>query len=86
MWVPGLDYPIGGSAIEALRPGLPNLVNVGSVGQPRDRDQRACYALYRRKERDIWWRRVSYDIPAAQQAIIDAGLPAKNAGRLELGR
>jgi hypothetical protein len=56
------------------------------VSQPRDRDERACYAIYRRDTQDILWRRVSYDISGAQKAIIDAGLPAYFAQRLQLGK
>jgi diadenosine tetraphosphatase ApaH/serine/threonine PP2A family protein phosphatase len=74
------------TSIEALRPGRKCLVNVGSVGQPRDRDERACYAIYRRDTQDILWRRVCYDISGAQQAIIKAGLPAYFSQRLQLGK
>jgi diadenosine tetraphosphatase ApaH/serine/threonine PP2A family protein phosphatase len=74
------------TCIEALRPGRKCLVNVGSVGQPRDRDGRACYAIYRLDAKDILWRRLAYDIIGAQQAIIDAGLPAYFAQRLQLGK
>lgn len=72
--------------IEDLRQGRKNLVNVGSVGQPRDRDPRACYGVYRREKQDVLWRRVSYDIAAAQEAIVRAGLPTSFAQRLALGK
>jgi diadenosine tetraphosphatase ApaH/serine/threonine PP2A family protein phosphatase len=36
--------------------------NSGSVGQPRDRDNRACYLLFDEKNREVTWRRVAYDI------------------------
>jgi diadenosine tetraphosphatase ApaH/serine/threonine PP2A family protein phosphatase len=85
-WVDGAALGVDITSIEALRPGRKCLVNVGSVGQPRDRDERACYAIYRRDTQDILWRRVSYDIGGAQQAIIKAGLPANFAHRLTLGR
>lgn len=62
------------------------LVNVGSVGQPRDQDSRACYALYDVDEGMIWIRRVAYNIEAAARRIRDAGLPAMNAERLAYGR
>jgi diadenosine tetraphosphatase ApaH/serine/threonine PP2A family protein phosphatase len=74
------------TSIETLKPSRKCLVNVGAVGQPRDRDERACYAIYRRDTQDILWRRVPYDVAGAQQAIIQAGLPAYFAQRLELGR
>ncbi len=38
------------------------IVNIGSVGQPRDGDPRSCYVLYDEKEGAITWRRVAYDI------------------------
>ena len=49
--------------------GRPCLVNVGSVGQPRDGDRRASYALF--DGRTVLYRRVEYDVSAAAQAIFD---------------
>ncbi|MCE9520680.1 MAG: metallophosphatase family protein [Verrucomicrobia bacterium] len=86
MWLEGEDREVGITNLENIRAGRKQAVNVGSVGQPRDRDERACYLVYRRKERDFWWRRLSYDIDGAQRAILDAGLPAKYAVRLEKGK
>jgi putative phosphoesterase len=62
-------------------------VNASSVGQPRDGDPRACYALVElgRVPR-VQFRRVGYDVPAATQAIRDAGLPEAFAEILEQGR
>ncbi|MDP1586827.1 MAG: metallophosphoesterase family protein, partial [Prosthecobacter sp.] len=85
-WVEGDSLGVDITSIEALKPSRKCLVNVGAVGQPRDRDERACYVIYRRDSQDILWRRVSYDIAGAQQAIIQAGLPAYFAQRLELGK
>ncbi len=62
------------------------LVNVGSVGQPRDQDARACYAVYDADEGMIWIRRVAYNIEGAASRIREAGLPAMNAERLAYGR
>jgi diadenosine tetraphosphatase ApaH/serine/threonine PP2A family protein phosphatase len=62
------------------------IVNVGSVGQPRDLDPRASYVLYDSDEDVLYLRRVEYDIHSASQSIIGAGLPATNAARLVLGR
>ncbi|MGA0846744.1 MAG: metallophosphoesterase family protein, partial [Luteolibacter sp.] len=50
-------------------------INVGSVGQPRDGDWRACYAIYDLDERLVTLRRVEYDIALTQQKIRQAGLP-----------
>lgn len=85
-WVEGEALGVDITSIEALKPNLKCLVNVGAVGQPRDRDERACYAIYRRDTQDILWRRVSYDIVGAQKAVLKAGLPPYFAQRLELGR
>lgn len=85
MWVEGMERPAAEGGIESLRSDRRQVVNVGSVGQPRDEDARACYAIYQRNERDIWWRRVAYDIEGAQRAIIHAGLSPRNAARLDFG-
>lgn len=61
-------------------------INVGSVGQPRDGDPRAAYAIYDLGANVVELRRVEYDISAAQRKILDAGLPARAASRLEIGR
>ena len=60
-------------------------VNVGSVGQPRDDDPRACYALYDFRNRLLIHRRVDYDIARAQARFQAAGLPAHNYRRLAKG-
>jgi len=61
-------------------------INVGSVGQPRDGDPRASYVLFDRDERTIRFRRVPYDVAAAQARIRAAGLPERLAARLALGK
>jgi diadenosine tetraphosphatase ApaH/serine/threonine PP2A family protein phosphatase len=61
------------------------LINAGSVGQPRDEDPRAAYAVVDTDSRIACIRRVSYDIPAVQQKIRRAGLPEMLANRLSLG-
>lgn len=61
------------------------LINPGSVGQPRDRDPRAAFALYDSEEACVIFRRVSYDVRGAQLAILAAGLPERLASRLESG-
>ena len=61
------------------------LVNVGSVGQPRDRDPRACYAIWDRDARSVTIRRVTYDHAAAAAKILAAGLPRALADRLAHG-
>ena len=68
-----------------LRPGRQYLVNVGSVGQPRDGDPRAAYALFETTTGLIEHMRVTYDVEAAQAKILDAGLPPFLASRLAAG-
>lgn len=62
------------------------LAIVGSVGQPRDGDARAMYALFDDAAAQITFHRVEYDVTAAAAAIRAAGLPAFDADRLEQGR
>ncbi len=61
------------------------LVNPGSVGQPRDRDPRAAWALLDTYTRGVLPRRVPYDIGAVVSEIHKAGLPAELAQRLAWG-
>lgn len=86
MFVEGEDRALDITSLESVRPDRKQVVNVGAVGQPRDRDERACYVVYRRAEQDVWWRRIPYDITSAQQAILASGLPGKYAHRLSLGK
>ena len=61
------------------------IVNPGSVGQPRDGDPRASYAILDLEACEIDWYRAGYDIASAQSKAIAAGLPARAAERLALG-
>ena len=69
-----------------LQHGKKYLINVGSVGQPRDGDWRAAYCIYDTNTNEVKLRRLEYDLPAAQDAIVAAGLPRKLAERLAVGR
>ena len=61
------------------------ILNPGSVGQPRDRDARAAYAIYD-SEKHVWEpRRVMYNIPEVQQRIRASHLPEKHAIRIAEG-
>ena len=62
------------------------MVNVGSVGQPRDKDPRAAFTFFCVEEREVELVRVPYDVAQAQAQIREAGLPEKAAERLEGGR
>ncbi len=61
------------------------IVNVGSVGQPRDGSPSACFAVYDTDSGALQLKRVEYDIKGAQKKIIEAGLPGFLARRLEDG-
>lgn len=61
------------------------LMNVGSVGQPRDEDPRAAYGLLDLETKTACVRRVAYDIEGVQRKIRSAGLPAMLANRLSMG-
>jgi predicted phosphodiesterase len=61
-------------------------INVGSVGQPRDGNAKASYAIYDMKAKTVELRRVAYDIEAVMAKILAAGLPERLAARLEVGK
>jgi diadenosine tetraphosphatase ApaH/serine/threonine PP2A family protein phosphatase len=58
------------------------LVNAGSVGQPRDGDNRLCFCLYDTIEQNIEFIRLNYDIKVTSEKIISSGLPPFLAERL----
>jgi len=61
------------------------LLNPGSVGQPRNGDPMASYLVVDDAAGLCTWRRVPYDIPTVQAAMIEAGLPRRLADRLGFG-
>jgi diadenosine tetraphosphatase ApaH/serine/threonine PP2A family protein phosphatase len=65
-----------------LEPDYYYLINPGSVGQPRDGDPRAAYALYSPEDRTVAFGRVPYDIGKAAAKILQADLPESLATRL----
>jgi diadenosine tetraphosphatase ApaH/serine/threonine PP2A family protein phosphatase len=62
------------------------LINPGSIGQPRDGDWRAGFAIYDSERHTVTFHRVPYDVQLAQQRIRDAHLPERLALRLAEGR
>lgn len=62
------------------------LVNPGSVGQPRDGNWRAAYALYSPVEQRVEFVRVSYNVGPTAEKIVLAGMPATLAARLLMGK
>ena len=77
--------PTSGVPINLLK-GRQWLAVLGSVGQPRDGNPAAAFALYDTSTREISYCRVPYDVEAAAQRILDNGLPPWLAERLLLGR
>ena len=75
---PPADLPLDGE-------GKRLIINYGSVGQPRDGDPRASYAILDTEAAAIQHHRVVYDITATQQSMRQAGLPARLISRLSLG-
>ena len=69
-----------------IEQGKKYFINVGSVGQPRDGDWHASYCIYHPERQLVELRRIEYDIYAAQDKIVDAGLPQRLADRLALGK
>ena len=81
----GAEHEVGAVHLR-LEPGRRYLVNVGSVGQPRDRDARAAYAVWDVDAAAVEIRRVAYDVEMARHKIMAAGLPAVLGDRLRAGR
>jgi predicted phosphodiesterase len=69
-----------------LDPDSSYLINPGAVGQPRDGDPRAAYALYDPESRSVVYHREEYDIASVQAKIRGAGLPDFLAERLTVGQ
>jgi predicted phosphodiesterase len=85
-------YVKGDKVVEAaadsvvIEDGSKYFINVGSVGQPRDGDWRAAYAIYDVEHKIVSVRRVEYDIATTQKKILAAGLPEMLAERIAEGR
>jgi diadenosine tetraphosphatase ApaH/serine/threonine PP2A family protein phosphatase len=85
-------FPTGedvGECTMPLRRGERYLINPGSVGQPRDGDWRAAFALYQRNgdaSEAVTFYRVPYEVEETQQRILSSNLPERLALRLKLGR
>ncbi len=78
--------PTGGDAALDLRDGAKYLVNPGSVGQPRDGDPRAAYAILDTDRKRVELVRLSYAVSLTQEKVLKAGLPEALARRLAAGR
>jgi predicted phosphodiesterase len=69
-----------------LKPGVRYLINPGSIGQPRDGNPLASFAIYNDKSKYVTIYRIPYRVYETQQKILRAGLPRPLADRLALGR
>jgi predicted phosphodiesterase len=69
-----------------IDPACAYMINPGSIGQPRDGDPRAAYAVYDTDAEMVTYRRIAYDVAGAQKKIREAGLPPILADRLAVGR
>lgn len=78
---PATDIPLPIAHTEGVR----LIINPGSVGQPRDRDPRAAYAIYDDETGEFTFYRVPYDIAEIQRRMKKAGLPRRLIERLKYG-
>ncbi len=69
-----------------LDPGKRYIVDVGSVGQPRDLNPLPCIVFYDAQERTVEWVRYEYPIDRVQQKMTELGLPRALVTRLDAGR
>ena len=83
--IPGVS-PVSDERVLEIPKDCLCLANPGSVGQPRDGDPRAAYLIYSDEEGLLRYRRVRYDVEAAQKKIRGAGLPRSLADRLAEGK
>jgi diadenosine tetraphosphatase ApaH/serine/threonine PP2A family protein phosphatase len=58
------------------------IINVGAVGQPRDGDPRAAYAVFDDQTNEVELRRVEYDVETTRKKILASGLPEALAQRI----
>ena len=79
------DFTIFDSVTVELQTGHKYLLNVGSIGQPRNKDPRASFAVYDSNDKSVTRYRVPYDIAATQAKIREVGLPERLAERLASG-
>jgi predicted phosphodiesterase len=69
-----------------LEPGKRYVIDVGSIGQPRDLNPQPCFVIYDDERNHVQWVRYDYPIADVQQKIVSAELPHALAARLDVGR
>ncbi|MFH1479559.1 MAG: metallophosphoesterase family protein [Candidatus Omnitrophota bacterium] len=80
----GLADNIPGCSVK-IEKGTKYIINVGSVGQPRDKDPRASYCIYDTDKKTIEIKRTPYDVKTAKSKVLKKGLPKILGNRLERG-
>ncbi|MCD0163664.1 MULTISPECIES: metallophosphoesterase [unclassified Deinococcus] len=83
-WIKAQHFTDGGSYM--VPPSTRVILNPGSVGQPRDGNPQASYAVFDTTRAHFEVFRVPYDIERAQEAALEAGLPQVLAARLAIGK
>jgi diadenosine tetraphosphatase ApaH/serine/threonine PP2A family protein phosphatase len=68
-----------------IEPGKKYIASVGSVGQPRDCDNRASFGIFDSELREFQFKRVAYDVEASAQKVTEARLERNFANRLFIG-
>jgi diadenosine tetraphosphatase ApaH/serine/threonine PP2A family protein phosphatase len=80
------DFTISDELAVKLLKGHKYLFNIGSIGQPRNGDNRASFAVFDSDAQVVTRYRVPYDLASTQEKVRAAGLPERLAARLEWGR
>jgi predicted phosphodiesterase len=90
--IPGVFAKYADNSVKTLIPSTITLekntsylINVGSIGQPRDNNWRACYCAYDDTKGILSFKRLEYDVNSAAKAILNAKLPPNLASRLFRG-
>ena len=79
------DFSVADSLSVDCKIGHKYLFNIGSIGQPRNGDPRASFAVLDSDKNRVTRYRLPYDVAAQQQKVLDAGLPERLANRLGVG-
>ena len=80
------DAALSKETEETLKDDYRYLINIGSVGQPRDGDPRSCYLIYDNETGIVKLKRVQYDVKRTQKVMAEIGLPEYLIDRLAVGR
>ncbi len=81
----GPSHDSVGTGKHMLSPRNRYFINPGAVGQPRDGDRRASFAVFDAEEMSVEIIRTEYDVESAMKAVLQAGLPHFLAERLQVG-